>query len=297
MGGGMDHFSLEGRSAFSPTDPRNMIKAFQSAGYHVVLNRKGLLSVDPAQMTKVLGLFSRRNMPYYVDRKDSEEIPALTDMVRVAIAILSQNPNGFFLMVEGGRIDHACHANDPVATVGDLVEFDSAVQMGLDFCEVDSSTLILVGADHETGGLSTGQSGALIHGEFIKNAQRSAEFMGKLADEAPDQGRAILFKYSGIQELTPEEEKLIGDAQARALAGQTSSNPYNISPFGSAFADILTRRAAVGWASFGHTGEPVIMTASGPGSSAFKGYYDNTDIAKKMAFLWDITLGSWPIQK
>ena len=297
MGGGMNHFSLEGRGFFSPPSPHDVIKAFQSAGYHVVLDRKGLLSLSPVQGTKVLGLFSKRNMPYYVDRKGSEEIPGLTDMVHVAIAILNQNPKGFFLMVEGGRIDHACHANDPVATVGDLVEFDDAVQVGLDFGEVDSNTLILVGADHETGGLSTGQSEALIHGEVIKNAQRSAEFMGVAADKEPDHARAVFRKYSGVQELTPEEEKLLADARARALAGQKSPNPYNISPFGFAFADILTHRAGVGWSSFGHTGEPVIMTASGPGSSAFSGYYDNTDIAKKITFLWEITLRSWSIQE
>jgi len=290
MGGGLDNFR-------SPPSPRDLIKAFQSAGYHVVLDRKGLLSLSPVKGTKVLGLFSKGNMPYYVDRKGSEEMPGLTDMVHVAIAILNQNPKGFFLMVEGGRIDHACHANDPVATVGDLVEFDDAVQAGLDFGKVDSNTLILVGADHETGGMSTGRSKALIHGDVIKEAARSAVYMGEAAEKESDQAGAIFCKYGGIPELTPEEEKQIDDARALVKAGQLSPNPYNMGPFGFAFADILSHRASVGWSSFAHTGEPVILTAGGSGSSGFYGYYDNTDIPKKITSLWDITLRSWPVQE
>lgn len=297
MGGGRDNFSPEGRVNTFGSPPRDLIKAFQSAGYQVVFDKKALLNVSPDKGTKVLGLFSIRNMPYYLDRKGSEEIPGLTDMVHIAISILKQNPKGFFLMVEGGRIDHACHANDPVATVGELVELDNAVRVGLDFSKHDSNTLILVGSDHETGGLSMGHSKALIDADVIKNATRSTVFLGEAAEKDPDQAGVIFRQYSGIRALTPEEEKQIDDARVRVLAGQLSPNPYNRSPFGFAFAGILTHRASTGWSSFAHTGEPVILTATGPGSSVFDGYYDNTDIPKKIASLWGITLRSWPIQE
>ena len=154
-----------------------------------------------------------------------------------------------------------------------------------------------MGADQETGGLSTGQSKALIDAHVIKNATRSAVFLGQAVEKDPDQAGVIFRQYSGIRELTAEEKKQIDDAKVRALAGQLSPNPYNISPFGFVFAGILTHRASVGWSTFGHTGEPVILTATGPGSSVFEGYYDNTDIPKKIASLWGITLRSWPLQK
>ena len=66
---------------------------------------------------------------------------------------------GFFLMVEGGRIDHACHANDPAGTVGDMMDFDHAVKLGIYLSKEDPDTLILVGGDHETGGMAMGIGG------------------------------------------------------------------------------------------------------------------------------------------
>jgi len=84
----------------------------------------------------------------------AERSVPLKEMVQKAIAILSQNPNGFFLMVEGSQIDWASHKNDSTNAVSEVIDFDDAVGAGLDFAEKNGETLVIVTADHETGGFA-----------------------------------------------------------------------------------------------------------------------------------------------
>ncbi len=110
------------------------------------------------------GQFGSGYMPYEFDG-DYSVLPHLSEMTATALAILDNDTDGFFLMVEGGRIDHASHDNDIVRTVHEAIEFGNAVQAALDWAAVNdptySDTLILVTADHETGGLTvTGDNGA-----------------------------------------------------------------------------------------------------------------------------------------
>ena len=136
------------------TDGRNLITEFQSAGYTVVNNSTGLAGVKAREGTKVLGLFSSSHMEY--DRARSANEPGLAAMTGKALDILSKDRDGFFLMVEGGRIDHAGHARDYANTTGDTLAFDEAVQTALDFAGKKRDTLVIVTADHETGGLTLG---------------------------------------------------------------------------------------------------------------------------------------------
>ena len=101
---------------------------------------------------KVLGLFSAGYMSYDSARNPLVE-PSLAEMTRKSIELLSDDPDGFFLMVEGGRIDLASHANDYENTLGDTLAFDLAVLEALKFASLRNDTLVLVTADHETGGL------------------------------------------------------------------------------------------------------------------------------------------------
>ena len=81
----------------------------------------------------------------------------------------------------------------------------------------------------------------------------------------------------------------------RAQKGMQSPNPYLEPWYGVVFADIISKRARVGWTSYAHTGQPVIMSAAGPGSEKFSGFYDNTDITRNVAALWGITLKTWQV--
>jgi len=128
-----------------------LIDEATNAGYTYVCDAASLAAVDPASTSKLLGLFADEGMsrPYS---------PSLEDMTQKAIDILSQDPDGFFLMVEGGQIDWASHVNDATNTIGDTVGFDEAVAVGQIYAASAGNSLIIVTADHETGGMSVNLS-------------------------------------------------------------------------------------------------------------------------------------------
>ena len=130
----------------------------RSAGYDVVTDRDGLLALTGAEPF-VSGQFNSGYLPFEVDGLGV--YPHLSEMTRSAIDLLDDSPQGFFLMVEGGMIDTASHSNDLARMLGEQVEFSNAVQVAMDWAAGRSDVLILVTADHETGGLSvTANNGA-----------------------------------------------------------------------------------------------------------------------------------------
>jgi len=126
--------------------------AAAAAGYQVVSDAAGLAAVDAARTARVCGLFGYWSMPYEYDGLGP--FPRLTDMALKALEVLDNDPDGFFLMVEGGRIDHACHAHDLPRSVFETLAFDAVVRRLTEWAQGRGDTLILVVSDHETGGLS-----------------------------------------------------------------------------------------------------------------------------------------------
>src|SRR5262249_52518409 len=114
------------------------------------------LAALSAATGKALGLFAKSNVPFALDRDQDGETkcPSLPDMTKKALEILGRDATPFFLMVEGGRIDHACHGNDAPAALGELREFDAAIGLCEDFRRAHPDVLVIVTADHETGGLA-----------------------------------------------------------------------------------------------------------------------------------------------
>jgi alkaline phosphatase len=134
--GGGDHF----RQADAKED-----------GYTVVTDRDGMVRLNTVAETHVFGMFGNGHMPFEYDGLG--DLPHLSEMTQVALRLLENSAEGFFLMVEGGRIDHACHANDTIRAVLETIAFSDAVAKALDWAKSHPETLILVTADHETGGL------------------------------------------------------------------------------------------------------------------------------------------------
>ncbi len=126
-------------------------KDAEAAGYTVVTDREGLLNLDTDTENCVSGQFGDTNIPYIFD--GSDDLPQLSEMVSVALDILCGAQDGFFLLVEGGRIDHAGHSNDIERNILETIEFSKTVQTIFDGVAGRDDTLILVTADHETGGL------------------------------------------------------------------------------------------------------------------------------------------------
>lgn len=128
------------------------VGAAESAGYTVVTNRSQMTGLNLESETMVSGQFGPSNLPYEYDGLGS--LPHLSEMTETALQILDNGDSGFFLMVEGGLIDPAAHGNDITRCVREIAEFDNAVQKAINWVSSRTDTIILVTADHETGGLN-----------------------------------------------------------------------------------------------------------------------------------------------
>jgi alkaline phosphatase len=151
FGGGENDFLPNGVQGCHPEngtrdDGHNLIEEAQEFGYTVICDGQELDDLAPETNTFVLGLFADENMsrPYS---------PSLADMTRKAIEILSSNPNGYFLVVEGAMIDISSHFNQTLNVLADVIELDQAVAVGMDYANRDEDMLIIVTGDHETGGM------------------------------------------------------------------------------------------------------------------------------------------------
>jgi len=130
-----------------------------AAGYTVVTDRITMQALIPNTTTRVSGQFGTTHLPYEYDYfsgtdPDYGTLPHLAEMVSTTLQLLEDAPNGFFLMVEGGRIDHAGHDNNIARNVFEVLEFDHAIEIAYTWAASRTDTLIIVTADHETGGLS-----------------------------------------------------------------------------------------------------------------------------------------------
>ena len=296
MGGGLRNFIPKSKKGSKRKDERDLTAEFADAGYSMVTNKGQLDNLQITRDTKVLGLFSGSHMPYHVDKKT--EHPTLSEMTAAAIKVLKQNPKGFFLMVEAGRVDHGCHANDPVATIFNTEQMDIAVKVAVDFQKEDPDTFIFVGGDHETGGMGLGIGlDYFVKPEVIRNARKTYEWVGRTFRKKGGDPVALMSEATGIDDFTPEEVKAINMAAENVRAKKKTVNMYNPDWLSFVYADIMSRRSHIGWTSFAHTASPVVVTCMGPGSEHFVGYYDNTEPARKLAALWKIELKTWNIKQ
>jgi alkaline phosphatase len=271
LGGGLRHFIPQSQSGSKRKDDRDLTKEFQSKGYIYVNNTTDLLVNKEAP--KLLGLFTKSHMSYELDRNATQE-PSLAEMTEVAIDILSKNSEGFFLMVEGGRIDHASHANDAATTVADTKAFDDAVVVALNFAKVQGETLVIVTADHKTGGLAIGRGNEqwckpeVLNGVKASAEERLAPLLKQ--DTSKEAIRQVFEKYTGITDLSDEE---IAGIQAGLVAGEG----YAIT---DPIVEVVNSRAHVGWTTHEHDGTAVPIFAYGPEAELFGGFIDNTDVGK-----------------
>ena len=163
LGGGRCHFLPRSASGSCRVDEVDVIEMAKSNGFSYVNDRAGFdgLKLGSAVKLPLLGLLAATDIPYEVDRQHVEGVyPSLDEMAKTALKALTEatkdTEQGFFLMIEGSRIDHAGHGNDPVAQVHEVLAYDKAFASVLDFLEKDDTPGVVVStSDHETGGLAT----------------------------------------------------------------------------------------------------------------------------------------------
>ena len=279
---GFDFFG--GGGFLKPGDLRERAAA---RGYRWVNDAEELRRLKPAA-GKVIAVAPRlddeQSMPYVLDRRPGD--PTLADFTAKAIEMLEQ-PDGFFLMVEGGKIDWAAHANDAAAVVAEVLDFDAAVAVALRFAEKHpDDTLIVVTADHETGGLTLGCNDTGYDTFFNRLAaqrQSKEKFSREKVRSAAGFDAIVAAAETdfGIQPDTAERQQLANAfralRQAAATAVYGSSDPVT-----DLIIQMAARRAGIGWTTTAHTGIPVVTTAAGKGAAAFGGLIDNTEIGRRL---------------
>jgi alkaline phosphatase len=276
MGGRKQFFLSETSAGGKRKDGRNLLDEARAAGYAVVATAGELKQV---QKGKILGLFNMGNMSFEIDRGKTQE-PSLAEMTVKALQILSQGQKGFFAMIEGGRIDHASHRNDAAATIKDTLAFDDAVGVALDFARRNPDTLLIVTADHETGGMaliSHSKDSKEYVGIDLKAIQKIQlsfdpliEMIGK--NPTPEKVREVVKQHLAI-ELNDDEARAVVNDSIRKL------DPANYGYATShSLAFVLRPYLRVGWASQTHTASPLFAFGTGPGSERIRGFLHNTEL-------------------
>ncbi len=163
LGGGRCHFLPNTTDGSCRGDEKDIVELAKSNGFSYVDDRRGFddLNLGDSVKLPLLGLFASTDIPYEIDRRHMDDVyPSLDEMARTALNALSaateDSDKGFFLMIEGSRIDHAGHGNDPVAQVHEVIAYDKAFASVLDFLDEDDVQGVAIStSDHETGGLAT----------------------------------------------------------------------------------------------------------------------------------------------
>ena len=279
LGSGEKYFTKEVRG-----DGEDLVSEIKNLGYDYVTSIEEMNSSDSE---KIWGMFAPVDMAYDFDRDPSKE-PSLAEMTSKAISTLCNNEYGFFLLVEGSKVDWAAHANDPIGVISDTLAFDDAVKVALDFAKKDGNTVVISVTDHGNGGITIGNTATdsnydkLHIDEYIeplKKATLTGEGVEKLLNDDRSNIVEVMSKYYGVDDLNEEEIKAIKDTEAGSLN-------YTVGP-------IISKRANIGWTTTGHTGEDVPLYIYAPSNcEKLSGVVENTDIAKYMSRVMGIDLAT-----
>lgn len=310
-----DYFA--GGALMEPQDKKNdktsIYELAKSAGYKVCFTQNDANSLQNGDKAIVVAetLADGDAMSYDNDRKNNEW--ALRDYVRKGIEVLD-NKKGFFMMVEGGKVDWACHANDARSSIADTLALSAAVEEAIEFYNKHpKETLIIVTADHETGGLTIGYAGtdynlffrtldnqkisyAKFDSDYVSNYKKNGTSLEEVMTDVEQlfglklPGSEGSNKNGGLV-LTDYEYSRIKTAYEKTIKNDKSRTQMEYDLYGTyepltiTITHILNAKSGLGWTSNSHTGLPVPVFALGAGQDEFKGFYDNTEIYNKMAKL------------
>jgi alkaline phosphatase len=269
----------------------------QSAHYVIARNKTELEALKPGTRCWTYTDYDTKGALNFAMDRQTGEIE-LAEFTREGIRLLD-NPKGFFMMVEGGKIDWACHANDAAAAAHDIKAFEKAIAEALAFYHRHPrETLLVVTADHECGGLSLGRaaSGYETRLDLLRYQNISQQRFAEKVATWKKQG-TVTFPmaldsvkvYYGPGNVDADSALALSDTDRNTLLETYTatmkadfSGTKSTDTFTPAISGILNSRSGIGWNSNAHTAVPVQVFAIGQGAEAFKGFYDNTDIANKI---------------
>jgi len=275
-------------------DEKDLMTIYQEAGYLTFSSLKAIASLK-SHNAKVIftneTIDRDASIPYKIDREDSPN-SSLAEIVETAILHLD-NPKGFFMMVEGGKIDYAAHDNDAGAIIGEMEDFDNAIAEAYKFyLQHKNETLIIITADHETGGLSLGIADNGYEsdlGVLSKQKMSMSKFGTIIKKQTKNEENVTMKDYAdmaskyfmGIEMVfTSDEQAILNEAYAdinvkSSRAKDEVKSKYNgNNPMAYAFCQIMNKRASVGFSTNAHTSAKVPVYALGTTTPI----YDNTEI-------------------
>jgi len=276
LGAGTSYLKKSGRS-----DGNDLLSVIQ-ANYQYA---DTVAEMNAVTSGKLWGMFADTSMDYDFDRDPAKQ-PSLAEMTAKAIALLSQDNEGFFLMVEGSKIDWAAHANDPIGLISDCLAYDEAVGVALDFAKKNGNTVVISCTDHGNSGISIGNVDTsttydkLPLSTFIdplKKATLTGEGLERVLNADRSNVVEVMAQYYGITDLTQEEIAAIKKTA-------NGSMNYTVGP-------MIAKRASLGFTTTGHTGEDVTLYVYAPsGVDQLTGTVENTDIARYMEKVMGVSL-------
>lgn len=293
LGGGAAYFLPQNESGSKRKDDKNFIEAFKNKGYHLVSNATELNQVDKEKTSKLLGLFHKGNMNTVLDRrflnngstKDFPDQPDLTEMTKVALDVLSQNKDGFFLMVESALIDKASHPLDAERAMASTIMLDQSVEIAKEFAKKNPDTLIIVTGDHTHGISIVGTIDDEKPSEEMRDKVGSGwiNYQDQNGDGYPDKWdvskRLAVFFGSFPDYYETFRPKLDGQfepAVKESSGNYVANNKYKEIPGAVLRKGNLPKKSGSG----AHTVDDMIVQATGPGGQNIRGYMENSDLFK-----------------
>lgn len=295
LGGGLAAFDPKQRE-----DATDMVAEYRKRGYDHLAGRDQVRAARGGR--KLLGLFAERTMPYTLDHRNSPQLrastPTLAEMSRAALTALAADRDGFFLMIEAARVDHAAHNNDPAAILWDQIAFDDAVEAVMDFAEDRGDTLVIVTSDHGNANFAlngTGSRYAHTNEHFVRIADATASFdlIPGMIKQAARGGDPVAATQRVIRQATGAPCDARYARQIHALVNRAPDTLVGEEGYRDVFnqhqnwngilGQVVGNHTGTGWSGVSHTADHVILTATGPGSGALAGLRHHTALHDVLA--------------
>ncbi len=285
-----------GRKFFDPAlraDKSDLLSEYAGQGYALWDTRDQVIAGD--RPPRVLGLFADGHLPYTIDQRAdarlAQRVPTLAEMTRAALDILAGEA-GFLLQVEGGRVDHAAHANDAAGMLWDQLAFDDAIAVVLEFQARQPDTLVVITSDH--GNSNPGLNG--VGDDYGKSTQcferlaratASYDTFAAHCGERPTAERVATALETSFGVTVPAD---VATCVAEAACGRMPAEIHEQHRcLHGVLGQVLGNYTGIGWTGVQHTQDWVLLTAAGPGAERFGGALRNTDAYDRVCALLDIT--------
>jgi alkaline phosphatase len=296
FGGGRCFFLPQGMAGSCRNDTRHLWAEAAKYGWNTISTKQEFADLEgDKSKLPLMGLFTLDHMSYEIDRRPSNE-PSLAEMVKKALSILTDATQhaeqGFFLMIEGSRIDMAAHSNDPAAHVHEILAYQEMVDTVRDYVDTHGETDVVSVSDHETGGFTLGRQINATYPEYLWRPE-----VIERVTASTEQGAIGIHTFNGtdaerstfISQLLQKEFGIADSTQDElaALLNRTATPMDTMYALG----DMVSRRASIGWTTHGHTGVDVNLYAYGPHAPRLAGNHENTDIGNFISAVLRLNLG------